>query len=191
MSVQPVRGTNHWPLLAAFGSAVIVLGAVFDAQLFILGCIILGVAALEWTIHSWASHATGDPAANRKARNRMLNPIEIPLFAIVGIALFVLSLSRVLLALGKTPSAVIFGVVPLMAFLIAIGLNARPHHSRNVVAVLAVVGGLLILGGGIAGLVHGPKAVEHNKQEAPHLYTVKGHSSALRLDLRTAGKESR
>ena len=167
------------------------LGAVFDAQLFILGCIILGVAALEWTIHSWASHATGDPAANRKARNRMLNPIEIPLFAIVGIGLFVLSLSRVLLALGKTPSAVIFGIVPLMAFLIAIGLNARPHHSRNVVAVLVVIGGLLILGGGIAGLVHGPKAVDHNKKEAPHLYKVKGDSSALRLDLRTAGKESR
>jgi hypothetical protein len=188
--VMPVRGSSHWPLVAAFGSAIAVLGLVYSAPLFILGVVVVGIAAIEWTIHSWADHATGDPAANRKARNRMVNPIEIPLFAIVGIALFVFALSRVLLALDKNLGAAVFGIVPAIAFVVAIILNARPKASRNLIAGLVVVGALIVLGGGVAGLVHGPKDVEH--REAPvHLYKIKGQSMPAPIDARTAGEESR
>ena len=132
--VMPVRGSSHWPLVAAFGAAVAVLGLVYKlAALHPRRWSCTGIAAIEWTIHSWADHATGDPAANRKARNRMVNPIEIPLFAIVGIALFVFALSRVLLALDKDFGVAVFGIVPAIAFVVAIILNARPeglaqHH---------------------------------------------------------------
>lgn len=188
--VMPVRGTSYWPAVAAFGSGIAVLGLVYSAPLFILGLVVTGIAALEWTIHSWADHATGDPAANRKARNRMVNPIEIPLFAIIGIALFVFSLSRVLLALDKHLGAAVFGIVPAIAFVVAIALNARPKNSRNLIAVLAVVGAAIVLAAGIAGMVHGPKTVEHRK-EAPHLYKIKGQSMPAPIDARTAGEASR
>ena len=188
--VMPVRGSNHWPLVAAFGAAIALLGLVYSSPLFILGTVVIGIAGIEWTIHSWADHATGDPVANRKARNRMLNPIEIPLFAVLGIALFVFALSRALLALDKNLGAAVFGIVPLIAFVVAIILNARPKASRNVLAVLVVVGALIVLGGGIAGLVHGPKDVEHPK-ETPHIYKIKGRSMQAPFDARTTGEESR
>lgn len=188
--VMPVRGSNHWPLVAAFGAAVALLGLVYSSPLFVLGAVMIGISALEWTIRSWADHATGDPAANRKARNRMVNPIEIPLFAIVGIALFVFALSRVILALDKSLGTAVFAIVPAIAFAVAIMLSARPKQSRNVIAVLMVVGALIVLGGGVAGLVHGPKDVEHRK-ETPHLYKIKGQSMQAPIDARSAGEESR
>jgi hypothetical protein len=190
-AVLPVRGVNHWPLIAAFGVAVALLGVIFEPVLFILGAVLVTIAAFEWMIYSWAEDATGDATANRKVRNRLLNPIEIPLFAIMGIALFVFAFSRVLLALDKVPGAIIFGIVPLIAFVVVILLNSKPTQSKNVIAVLVVLGGILILASGVAGLVHGRQDVEH-EQESPHEYTIKGqHSSAPRLDIRIAGEESR
>ena len=38
--VMPVRGSSHWPLVAAFGSAIAVLGLVYSSPLFILGVVV-------------------------------------------------------------------------------------------------------------------------------------------------------
>ena len=162
--VEVPRGTSFWPLLAAFGVAITVLGVVVKSPFFIFGLVVLGLVTLEWTVRVWSDKATGDPVANRAARNRMMNPIEIPLIAMIGIALFVLSISRVLLALPEGASYFVFGGVPLTIFVIAILLSFRPDANRAVV----------ILAAGVAGLVHGQREIEH--KEGPHLYHLKGQS---------------
>jgi hypothetical protein len=173
--VQVPSGTSYWPLLAAFGAAITLLGVVVKSPFFILGLVILGLVAVEWTVRVWSDQATGDAVANRAARNRMLNPIEIPVIALIGIALFVLSISRILLALPEGGSYFVFGGVPLMLFAIAILLNARPQAGRSVVTTLLVLGAAIIIGGGIAGLVHGRRHIEP-KDKGQHLYHLKGQS---------------
>lgn len=175
--VMPPRGVSYWPIVAAFGAALTMVGLIFDSALFALGLVLVGIAAIEWTIGTWADQATGDHATNRHLRSRLLGPIEVPLAAILGIAVFVFALSRVLLAFPKVPGAVIFGVVPAVAFLVAILLNSKPQWTRGLITVVVVVGALVVLGGGIFGLVRGS---EHIEKETPsqHLYKIKGVSSA-------------
>lgn len=171
------RGASYWPVLASFGVGVTVLGVVFDSYLFVFGSAIVGISALEWTIHAWADGASGDPLVNRKARNRLLNPIEIPLMAIVGIGLFIVAVSRVLLAVDKTAGVIIFGLVPTVVFVVAIILNSRPKAAKNVVASLAVFGAAVILIGGIIGGIHGARTPEEKKPDV-HKYKLKGQSMA-------------
>ena len=130
LRVASPQGLNVWPLVGALSAGLVVIGAAISSPFFILGLVILGLVAVEWTVRVWSDQATGDPVANRAARNRMLNPIEIPVIAIIGIALFVLSISRILLALPEGGSYFVFGGVPLMLFAIAILLNARPNAGR-------------------------------------------------------------
>ncbi len=175
-AVTVPTGVSYWPILAAFGAGVTILGLVESAPIFVLGLVISGVVTLEWTIRAWSDRATDDVVANRTIRNRLLNPIEIPLMAILGIALFVFAVSRILLAVSELGAALVFGGVPAVVFVVAILLNARPQVGRNLVAGLVVVGAVALLAGGVAGLVHGPREIEHEEPHS-HPYVVKGTSA--------------
>ena len=47
------------------------------------------VVLLEWMVSAWADRASGDEAANRRIRNRIMYPLEIPVFGAIGMVLFV------------------------------------------------------------------------------------------------------
>ena len=175
--VMPPRGVSYSPIIAAFGAALVIVGLIFDSALFAFGLVVVGIAAIEWTISTWSAQATGDHATNRRIRSRLLGPIEVPLTAILGIAVFVFALSRVLLAFPKVPTVVIFGAVPAAAFVVAIILNSKPQLTRTLITAVVIVGALIVLGGGIFGLVRGS---EHFEKDTPseHLYKIKGASLA-------------
>lgn len=173
VAVLPPRGTNHWPLIGAFGAGLATLGLASNPVLFVVGLVVMGIAALQWTIYAWSDHATADPFANRKVRHELVYPLDFPLFAILSIALFVFAVSRVLLAFPHGVDTAVFGAIPFVAFVVAIVLNTRPHLSRTLIAALAVIGAATVLGLGIWGLVQGPKHIEHD-ENTPHLYDVKG-----------------
>lgn len=174
--VDVPSGVSYWPLLAAFGAAVVIFGLIEGAAVFVMGLIVCGIVAIEWAVRSWSDRATHNSAANRTVRNRMLNPLEIPLMAILGIALFVFAISRVLLAVPESGADWVFGGVPTVVFVVAILLNARPETSRKLVGGLLVVGAVAVLAAGIAGLVSGPREIEHH-EPGPHPYVIKGTSS--------------
>src|ERR671923_89391 len=93
-------GTSYWPAVTAFGVALVVIGLVSAPVLFVFGLIVLGIVLVEWTVQTWADRATGDPAANREIRNRVMNPIEFPAAGLLGVAVLVVSISRVFLAVS-------------------------------------------------------------------------------------------
>src|SRR4051794_6589275 len=93
------QGANYWPIIGSFGAGTVALGVVIGSQMVFLGVGLLAAATFEWAIRAWSDRATGDPAVNRAVRNRLMYPVEIPVLAVVGIAVFVLSISRILLAL--------------------------------------------------------------------------------------------
>ncbi len=192
-AVLPPRGTNHWPIVGAFGAAMVVLGLTYSPALFILGLVTAGISAIQWTVYAWSDHATADPFANRKVRHELTYPLDFPLFAILSIALFVFAVSRVLLAFPHGVDTAVFGAIPAVAFVVAIILSFRPKLSRNLIAVLAVVGVAIILALGIWGMVKGPKHVEKD-ENTPHPYQLEmpSHGAAgAPIAVQIADKELR
>jgi hypothetical protein len=163
-------GTSYWPAVAAFGVALVVIGLVASPVLFVFGLVALGVVLIEWTVQTWADHATGDPATNRQIRNRLMNPIEFPAAGLLGVAVVVAAFSRVLLSVSEQDAvwvAVGFAfVVVLLGFLFA----ARPKVSANVVVGLLLVLALAVVGAGIASAVQGQREfhkIGANGEEQP------------------------
>ena len=156
-AVQAPRTASYWPIISAFGATVLMIGFVVSKPLAILGVGILLVSAFEWASSAWAERATGDPAINKAIRHRVLFPIEVPLLAVVGIAVMVLSVSRILLALPKTGSYIVFGAVPAVILGIGWLITAKPKLNRNLITVMLLIGGVAILAGGIVGAEHGPR----------------------------------
>lgn len=195
VAVLPPRGTNHWPLIGAFGTAMVILGLVYSPPLFVLGLITTGISGIQWSIYAWSDHATADPFANRKVRHELTYPLDFPLFAILAIGLFVFSLSRILLALPDPADTVVFGAVPAVAFVVAILLSRRPATSRNVVTTLTVLGVCAVLVMGIWGMVQGPKTVEKD-ENSPHPYVIQQPSdhdgaAGAPVSVQITGKEIR
>ena len=159
------QGVSYWPILAAFGAGLVVIGFVVGAPLVMLGAATLAVATFEWASRAWSERLTGDAAINRTIRNRVLFPVEIPLLAVVGIAIAVLAISRVLLALPKTGSYIVFGAVPALILLVGWFFTTKPKVNKSVLTALLLLVGVAVLAAGIVGAAVGPRKVEEHKEE--------------------------
>ncbi len=162
--VAPAHG-SYWPVIGAFGAACVVVGLVTTQLLTILGIVVALAATFEWAISAWAEKATGDARVNQSIRRRVMMPIEVPVLGALGIAVFVLSVSRMLLALPQLGVYLLFGLVPLAVLVIAFVLSSRATINRSVVAGLCVVGALAILAGGVVSAAVGPRDIEEHESE--------------------------
>lgn len=159
---------NYWPIVAAFSAAAVVLGLAIGSTIFVLGLVGLTIATVEWAISAWSERITGDPVVNSSIRNRMMHPIEIPVASVLGIGLFVLAISRILLALPKNGSYLVFGIVPAIIFGVGILIVTKPKLSRSVIAGLLLFGGFAVLAGGVAAAIAGEReheGGEHKEEE--------------------------
>jgi hypothetical protein len=155
--------SSPWPLVAAVGLVITVLGLVTGWPLFVLGLVVLAVTAVEWAVRVWADRATGDPVVNQAIRDRLLAPIEIPVAAAIVIAFIVIGISRVLLAVSATTAAWIGTGLLIVLILGAIAVLARPQHSRRIATVLLVLGAIAVIAGGIAGVAVGERDFHHEE----------------------------
>ncbi|MCU1369614.1 MAG: hypothetical protein JWO77_808 [Ilumatobacteraceae bacterium] len=159
---------NYWPIVGAFSAAAIVLGLAIGSELFVIGCVGAAIATAEWAISAWSDRITGDPVVNAGIRARMMHPIEIPVAAVLGIGLFVAAISRILLALPKNGSYVVFGLVPAIIFGVGILIVTKPKLSRSVIAGLLLFGGFAVLAGGVAAAIAGERKHEGGHDDAKH-----------------------
>lgn len=155
---------NYWPVVAAFSAASVVLGLAVDSALFVVGLVGLTIAGTEWAISAWADRITGDPAVNTSIRNRMMHPFEIPIAGVIGIGIFVLAISRILLAVPKTGSYLIFGIVPAIIFGVGILIVTKPKLSRSFIAGILLFGGVAVLAGGVAAAIAGEREAKHEEE---------------------------
>jgi hypothetical protein len=160
------RHSSYWPILGAVAAACVVLGLVSSSLLFLFGIVLGIVVLLEWMVASWADRATGDEDVNRRIRNRLMNPIEIPLFGAIGVAVLVLCVSRVLLAVSETGAPVVAITLAVVILGAASIYAVAPQAGRTLVAVLCLLGGLGVITGGIIGAAEGSRNYE--KHEADH-----------------------
>ncbi|HEX8581219.1 MAG TPA: hypothetical protein VF640_02770 [Acidimicrobiales bacterium] len=161
----PPAGASAWPVVGAFGVLLAAIGLVVGAPLFLAGVGVVAITLIEWMVQAWADRATGDPEVNRTLRNRVMMPIEIPAIAVLAIGALVLGVSRVFIALSAVGATVAAIAVASMILLVASLLAVRPRVGANLVAALAVGGGLAVAVGGIVGAAVGPHEVDHHEGE--------------------------
>lgn len=149
-----------WPALAAVGGGVAIVGLASHDALLYAGIGIVGAVFIEWMVQGWAERASADPAYNHALRHRIMSPFEIPALAAIVIAVFLGSLSRVLLALPETSATVVAIVVASLILLVGSVLAARPKIGSSVLAGIVALGAVLLIGAGIAGGVHGERKVD-------------------------------
>lgn len=156
---------SYWPLLAAFGVGLVIVGLSFSSVLFVIGVILLIVAGVEWTVTAWSESATGDPEENRQVRNRFMHPIEIPVGATLAAALIVFCFSRVLLAVSKLTAVYLVILVAAGVFAVALAIASRPQIKRSLLVGALLAFGVAIIAGGIIGGIVGPNDREHHGTE--------------------------
>ncbi len=157
--------TSYWPILGALSAVVGAVGLVASPVLFVVGALGVLVVTLEWMVTTWSERATGDAEVNRRIRNRLMLPIEIPVFGALGILVLVVSISRILLAVSVDGSW-IFAIV-LASVIMGGGFvfAYRPNVSRNLVAGVLVVVGLAVIGGGIVAAASGTRSIHPHEEE--------------------------
>ncbi len=165
LAVRPPTAPTYWAPMGAFGVACIALGAAVSQAFLILGIVILVVTAMEWAMTAWSDRATGDPEVNSIIRARLLSPFEVPMLALLGIAVVVLGVSRVLLAApSKTASTTIVVLVAAAIFGCAV-LFAKSRASRSVMSGVLAFGAVAVLAGGVVGAALGEREIEHHGEE--------------------------
>ena len=165
--VPAPRHASYWPVLGAAAAACAVLGLVSSSLLFLFGVVLGIVVLLEWMVSSWSERATGDEDVNRRIRNRLMNPIEIPLFGAIGVAVLVLCVSRVLLALSEKGAPVAAISIAVLILGSASVYAAAPKAGRTIVAVVCLLGGLGVIAGGVIGAAEGSRTYDKEKSEHP------------------------
>jgi len=181
--VVPPGTASYVPIAAAFGVGLVVIGLVAGAVFFSFGLIVLAFVAVEWTVKAWSDRATGDPAVNQAIRNRLMYPVEVPVFAVAGIAVFVLSMARLLLVVPEKLGAyLIFGLVPCALLAVGWYITTRPQLNRNVLTALLLVGGIAVLASGLIGASMKERELEHHEEEE---HEGEGEGSLAPLDLST------
>jgi hypothetical protein len=167
--VEPPQGNSYWPALGAMSAAVVAVGLVTGSLLVLFGLIVGFVVLLEWMVSAWADRATGDHAVNRRIRNRLMYPIEIPVFGAIGIVVLVLCVSRVLLALSKNAASIAAIVFASLVLAAAFVIAASPKAARTIAAIVIAIGSIGVLAGGIIGASEGSRNFEKHEVEEPHV----------------------
>ncbi|MGI9606863.1 MAG: hypothetical protein ACR2P0_12060, partial [Acidimicrobiales bacterium] len=109
-----------WPVITGAGVGALMVGLAVSPLLFQVGLVVLVLVAFEWTMTAWADRVTGDAETNEKLRDQIMGPFEIPLLGFLGAGVFVLAMSRILLATSEAGAVVVGGVVAVLVFTTAI-----------------------------------------------------------------------
>jgi hypothetical protein len=176
-AVLPAR-PSYWPPVAAFGAALVVIGLVSEAVIFIYGLIVLGIVLVEWAVQTWADNATGDPETNRRIRNRLMNPIEYPAAGLLALGVLALAFSRVFLTLSADVAVWVALAAAVVVVAAGFFMASRPNISSNVVVGFLVVAAVVVIGIGVAGAVAGTREFEEHEEEGEHGAEAEGALAA-------------
>jgi uncharacterized membrane protein YiaA len=159
-------GMNYLPAFAAVGLVVFLIGtSTANTVLAWAGVAVLVIIGFTWTLRAWAERATGDTTTNAELYHRFIDPLRLPIVSLVAVGVVVLGFSRVLLAVSKTGSVVVFSLVAIIVFAVTVLLAMVPRSGRYVVTGLVVVGALAVIAGGIIGAVAGEREFEQHGEE--------------------------
>ena len=148
---------SMWPLISAIGVVFLGLGLVTSSIVFFGGIVVSLAATSEWMVQAWSERASTDLAHNTAARKRLLNPIEFPVLAAVGLGVIIFAFSRIMLTVDKSTGAILFIVAGALVLVAGSLFAIKPNMKRSVGAAICVLGALGIVAGGVASAVSGER----------------------------------
>lgn len=153
-AAQATARPSLWPLLVAIGATAMTLGLATYEAIFVLGVVAVLAGAAEWMLQAWSERASADPAYNAAARNRLADPLEIPIAAAAGAAIIVYAFSRVMLGLpSKSATVAAFATIAALVLVFGALVSAKRNVTKATLGgALSVVAVVLIAGGAAAGL---------------------------------------
>jgi hypothetical protein len=161
---RPVAA-SIWPIIAGAAFGAVMVGLAVSPLLFKFGLVVLVIVAFEWTMTAWSERATGDAAANETLRDQIMKPFEVPLLSLLGGAVFVLSMSRILLATTEIGAVIIGAVVAVIILGTGALIAQQPKLSKNLVTGLVAVVLVGVLAGGVWGAIAGTRDIEEHDEE--------------------------
>jgi hypothetical protein len=143
-----------WPLLVGLAGTTITLGLITNRTFFIIGVAALLAGGLGWLVQNWSEQTSVDEGFNSRARNTLIDPLELPIIGAVGAGIIIYSFSRVMLGLpSKTATVIAFGVVAAVVLFIGALIGLKRGVSRTTLTgTFGVAAVVLIAGGAFAGL---------------------------------------
>lgn len=153
-AAQATARPSLWPLLVALGATTLTLGLVTVRAIFVVGLIATIAGAIEWLIQGWSERASADLAYNAKARDQLVDPLELPVAGAIGAAVVVYAFSRVMLGLpSKTSTVIAFAVIAALVLVVGALVGMRRRVSRaTLTGAFSIATIALVAGGAVAGL---------------------------------------
>ena len=148
-AAAPAPGASLWPLVLAIGLVVLAIGLVTKPLVFVLGIGTIVAALAEWLVQSWSERASGDHKFNALARKRVLNPLEFPVLSAAVAILIGFAFSRIMLAVQKEGSAIIFICFAVLIMLAMTYISMKPSMKTGAIGLIAAIGGLGLVAAGI------------------------------------------
>ncbi|HUF96549.1 MAG TPA: hypothetical protein VMM60_00370 [Ilumatobacter sp.] len=150
---QATARRSLWPLLMGLGVTTVTLGLVTTRAFFMVGMIAIFASAVEWMIQGWSEKASADPAYNARARDVMVDPVELPVAAAAGAGVVVYSFSRIMLGLPtKTSTVMAFAAAAILVLAVAAFVGYRKVSKPTLTGAFSIVAVALVAGGSFAGL---------------------------------------
>ena len=146
---------SMWPLVSSIGVVLLALGLVTSAVVFFSGVVVLLAALAEWMVQSWSERASKDTNYNALARKRLLNPIEFPVLAALGLGVIIYSFSRIMLTVNKTTGASLFIIFGSLVLIGGILFAVKPDLKRSLVVTICLLGAVGIFVAGIISATTG------------------------------------
>jgi hypothetical protein len=156
--------SSGWPLLIGLGATTLTLGLITNRTFFILGVVAIVAGGLGWLVQAWSEQVSADRGYNRRARQLMLDPIELPIIGAVGAGVIIYAFSRIMLGLpSKTATVVAFAIAGTLVLVIGTIVGISRGASRMALTgTFGLAAVALIAGGAIAGLNGERETHEHH-----------------------------
>lgn len=161
-AAQAPVGASMWPLVSSLGIAGLVVGVVSHPTVFKVSFVVLLAGVGEWMVQSWSERASADQRFNREVRARILNPLEFPVLATVGLGAVIYAFSRIMLTASKDAGRYIFIVLGAIVLAAGFLLAGKRSVQRKVVAGVSTLGVVALLGAGIVSAVGGQREIEEH-----------------------------
>ena len=152
---KELASQSMWPLVTSIGVVLLALGLVTSAIVFFTGLVVVLASLAEWMVQSWSERASKDTNYNALARKRILNPIEFPVLAALGLGVVIYSFSRIMLTVNKTTGASLFIVFGSLVLIGGTLFAIKPDIKRSLVVGVCVLGSVGIFAAGILSATTG------------------------------------
>lgn len=157
-AARSAPAASLWPLVAGLGATMVTVGVVSFPAITILGLIVLLAATVEWMVQAWSERASADRVYNTAVRERMAQPLELPILAAIGVGVIIYSISRVMLGVpSKSGAVVAFVVVAALVVLVGTLTSVRRKLSTGTVAGVCSVAVVAVIASGAAYGLNGER----------------------------------